>query len=332
MFRLTSSWVWDFWFADDGETYHLYFLKASRALVDPDRRHLRASIGHATSRDLVEWTEEVDAIVPADEPAWDDRATWTGSVVHDGGTWRMFYTGVDRRGHGLVQRIGMATSPDLYSWTKPDPPLVLEADPRWYETLEQDAWRDEAWRDPWVFRGDDGWHMLITARARTGDPAERGVVGHARSDDLVEWTVLPPASEPGSGFGQLEVTQLAEVDGRRVLLFSCGGQDLSEPGRRGGVWAVNVSGAGVGPFDVRSAYRLADESVYVGRLVQRRDGGWAMLAFRNEDVDGRFVGEITDPLPVGWQDGRLTLLTDEEPRAVPAEARRAASGSLPGRD
>jgi len=31
--------VWDFWFADDGDRYHLYFLKASRALVDPDRRH-----------------------------------------------------------------------------------------------------------------------------------------------------------------------------------------------------------------------------------------------------------------------------------------------------
>ena len=30
-------------------TYHLFFLKASRALHDPDRRHWRATIGHATA-------------------------------------------------------------------------------------------------------------------------------------------------------------------------------------------------------------------------------------------------------------------------------------------
>ena len=52
-FDLPGSWVWDFWFADDGEQYHLFFLYASRALHDPDARHYRASIGHAVSTDLV---------------------------------------------------------------------------------------------------------------------------------------------------------------------------------------------------------------------------------------------------------------------------------------
>ncbi len=56
VFDLPDSWVWDFWFADDGERYHLFFLYASRALHDPDRRHLRASIGHAVSDDLVSWS------------------------------------------------------------------------------------------------------------------------------------------------------------------------------------------------------------------------------------------------------------------------------------
>ena len=105
MLRLASYWVWDFWFADDGDLYHLYFLKASRALLDPDRRHWRASVGHATSRDLTNWVEREDALVPSDEGAFDDVATWTGSVVRDAqGTWRMFYTGVDRQGRGLLPR------------------------------------------------------------------------------------------------------------------------------------------------------------------------------------------------------------------------------------
>ena len=80
-FRLPDHWVWDSWLADDGENYHLFFLRASRALIDPDKRHHRASIGHAVSPNLEEWTLLPDALTADDTPAWDDLATWTGSVV-----------------------------------------------------------------------------------------------------------------------------------------------------------------------------------------------------------------------------------------------------------
>jgi Glycosyl hydrolases family 32 N-terminal domain len=97
MFQLRDSWVWDFWFADDGETYHLFFLYASRALHNPEDRHYRASIGHATSTDLENWTRIEDALVRGDKDEFDDVATWTGSIVqHPDGTWYMFYTGVRR--------------------------------------------------------------------------------------------------------------------------------------------------------------------------------------------------------------------------------------------
>ena len=57
-----------------------------------------------------------------------------------------------------VETIGLATSPDLFSWNKA-PAAVLAADPRWYETLGTSSWPEEAWRDPWVF---------ATLRARPG--------------------------------------------------------------------------------------------------------------------------------------------------------------------
>jgi len=79
-FQLPDSWVWDFWVVDDGEQYHLFFLYASRALGDPELRHHRASIGHAVSADLRSWHRVADALVPSDPPAFDDLATWTGSV------------------------------------------------------------------------------------------------------------------------------------------------------------------------------------------------------------------------------------------------------------
>ncbi|MFK0113015.1 hypothetical protein [Streptomyces sp. NPDC091217] len=90
MLSLPDHWVWDSWYVTDDEgRHHVFFLRASRALHDPERRHLRASIGHAVSDDLRSWRLAADALVAADEPSWDDLATWTGSVVArptDGGS------------------------------------------------------------------------------------------------------------------------------------------------------------------------------------------------------------------------------------------------------
>ncbi|WP_345801331.1 glycosyl hydrolase family 32 [Microbacterium sp. AZCO] len=322
MFDLPGSWVWDFWFADDGERYHLFFLYASRALQEPDARHYRASIGHAVSTDLVSWRQVADALVRSDGPAFDDLATWTGSTVrHPDGTWFLFYTGASLAADGKnVQSVGYATSTDLHVWTKAPGPVLGAAAP-WYETIESGAWHDEAFRDPWVYPDPDGdgWHMLITARASDGPADGRGVIGHAWSPDLRRWELRPPLSAPSPrGFGQLEVMQVEVVDGRPVLLFSCLAEHASEARAEttGGTWAAPADSV-VGPFDVEAAYPLTDDGLYVGRLLRRRDDGrWLFFAFRNAGPDGRFVGGVTDPLPVAWRGGRLTV----EAEPVSAEA------------
>ncbi|GGM06260.1 glycosyl hydrolase family 32 [Dactylosporangium sucinum] len=317
MLRLPDAWVWDFWLAQDGDTYHLYFLRASRALGDPDRRHFRASVGHAVSTDLTHWTQVADALVPADRPAFDDVATWTGSIVRDpGGRWHQFYTGAGSTENALVQRIGLATSDDLYAWQRHPGGPVLEADARWYEKLGTSTWPDEAWRDPWVFAdpGGDGWHMLVTARSNQGPVDERGVIGHARSADLVTWHAQPPLTAPGAGFGHLEVAQVEVVDGRPVLLFSCLRHEFAarrkETGATGGVWAV-AGETLLGPFDPSAAHPVTDSSLYSGRIVRDPSGRWVMLAFRNVDAGKRFVGELSDPMPVELTPaGQLKLVAD----------------------
>jgi beta-fructofuranosidase len=302
--RLPDAWIWDFWLADDGDAYHLFFLRASRALGDPDRRHFRASVGHAVSTDLRAWEQVADALVPADRPAFDDLAIWTGSVLRaPDGTWHMFYTAAGSAERGLVQRIGLATSTDLMTWHRHPASPVVQADPRWYEQLGESSWPDQAWRDPWVFADPDGdgWHMLITARANRGPVDDRGVVGHARSHDLVHWTVHPPLTAPGAGFGHLEVPQVELVDGRPVLLFSCLRAELAghrrTDGVTGGTWAAPGESL-LGPFDVAAAQPLTDDGRYSARLIRDRAGQWQLLAFRNRGEDGRFVGELTDPQPV----------------------------------
>ena len=321
MLRLPDAWVWDFWLADTGQEFHLFFLRASRAVHDPDRRHRHASIGHAVSADLRSWELLADALVPGDEPAFDDLATWTGSVVQaPDGVWHMFYTGVSHADNGLVQRIGLATSTDLLSWNKePDFPIVT-ADQRWYETGAGVTWREEAWRDPWVFPDPEGhgWHMLITARAAGGTPDDRGVVGHAASSNLWQWQVGPPLSRPGAGFGHLEVLQIERVDGRALLLFSCSRTDLSAAraatGISGGIFAVPCDTV-LGPVDIGRARRIADDGLYSGRLVRDRAGRWVMLAVQNTDHNGCFPGVITDPIPAK----DLGLCSDDSLAQGPAD-------------
>ena len=114
-----------------------------------------------------------DAITPSGGPAFDDIATWTGSVVRGrDGTWFMFYTGVGPADGALGS--ASAWPPPLTSTIGASTRLAcLESDSRWYERLPDALQPDGAWRDPWVLADPDGdgWHMLVTARACDG-PAD----------------------------------------------------------------------------------------------------------------------------------------------------------------
>lgn len=313
MFALDDDWVWDFWTADDGQQYHLFFLHAPKSLGDPDARHYNASIGHAVSTDLTTWTRVPDALAHGGPDDFDALATWTGSVIrHPDGTWFLFYTGARLVDGQNVQSIGYATSADLNTWTKHG--QVAAADPRWYEQLADKGWHDEAFRDPWVLADPDGdgWHLLVTGRGKTGPADDRGVVGHCWSPDLRTWEVRPPLSEVGQGFGQLEVMLDVVIDGQQFLLFSCGSGDLSDARKGtvpGGTWAAKADGP-LGPYDIAGATLISPPGLYVGRLIPLRDTGeWRFLAFVDADADagGAFGGRIIDPLPARLVDGVLTV-------------------------
>lgn len=292
---LADHWVWDHWIADDGEQYHLFFLRASRALHDPDRRHWRAGLGHAVSDDARTWRLMPDALVHSDGPAFDDQAIWTGStIIKPDGSLRVFYTGISRAEGGMVQRIGWADSDDgtAFHRTCSSP---LEADPRWYKKAGEDA-PDEHWRDPFVFAHEGRWHMLITAQATGVERKRSGVIGHAVSDDLETWEVLEPLTEPGS-FGQLEVAQSRCIEGRHLLVFSCGQDMQAEPGP-GGVWLAEGDSP-LGPWDVASARYVHPEHLYAGQLLRLRQGQWVFTGFDDGVGQAPFAGSVPDPIP--WE-------------------------------
>jgi beta-fructofuranosidase len=302
-----DRWVWDFWFADDGDDHHVFYLQAPKTIGNQQLRHDFATVGHAVSADLVTWRQLPDALGPGAAGSWDAMATWTGSIVRDAGTWSMFYTAPQRDERGLVQRIGRATSCDLVTWEKDTGnPLIVAGGPA-YERLGDSSWPEEAWRDPWVFAdpGGHGFHALITARSAEGEVRSRGVVGLASSADLATWTVREPITQPGE-FGQLEVPQVEKVGDRWILVFSCGRSEIGParrarlPDERGGSYWVEGPGP-LGPFDVREARPFDAPGLYSVRLLRRRDGSWVALGFLTGE-HGAFVGALSDPFepPFAW--------------------------------
>jgi beta-fructofuranosidase len=315
MLRLPDYWIWDSWIADDGERYHLYFLQAPRALGDPGLRHTAATVGHASSSDLVDWDYHGVALRPSTQ-GWDDLAVWTGSVARgDDGVWRMYYTALSTAGHGIFdQRLGVAESDDLMEWRRVGDAPLLDVARRWYKTLDVDPEASETWRDPFVFRDPDGdgWHMLISARDRDAPRFSDGVLAHARSADMHKWELGPPVCEP-AGFGQIEVPQVRVVDGQPLLVFTCHPEEQSEQHTREfghfSTWVV-PGDAVTGPWDLTQARPFeAEPKLFAAPLVRLRDGNWAFVGFRNQEPEGILSFEIIDPIPVKFVAGTLVPLS-----------------------
>lgn len=297
-----ARWLWDSWYAHDGDFHHGFFLAAPKSLGDPELRHANARVGHAISRDLREWTMLADALEPGAPGRFDDRAIWTGSIIRDGDLWRMFYTGTAAATGHSVQRIGQAVSSDLMAWERVSSNPLVVADPRWYSVLDRDG--DEPFRDPWILQHEGRWHMLVTATDRFG----MGCIGHAISDDLLSWEVLPPLTT-NSGFRQLEVVQTVRIRSAWVVIFCTGEADVVGRDRpaRTGTWSAPADGP-LGPFYLNRAEPIDDRPLYAGRVVEGSTGP-VLLGFDAGTGELPFSGVIVDPIPVGLSD-RWTLRTD----------------------
>src|SRR5688572_7361840 len=91
-----------------GGTFHLFYTELPTPQTPTSR------IGHASSTDLVHWSERPTVIV-AGSPSWMSTGTWAPHVIaRPGGGWMMLFTGRNAAG---AQSIGGLTSADLDTWT-----------------------------------------------------------------------------------------------------------------------------------------------------------------------------------------------------------------------
>ena len=60
-------------------------------------------------------------------------------------------------------------------------------------------------------------------------------------------------------------------------------------------------------FDIAAARPLTNDAFYCGRFSYDRSGQPVLLAFLYYDQARQFLGELSDPMPVGWENGELKV-------------------------
>lgn len=182
-------------------------------------------IAHAISRDAMTWRRVQNALFVDDPGAWDDDMLWTMHVTRDPertGGWRMFYTGLSRGEYGRVQRVGLARSDDLFTWTRFESDgYPLEISGEWYESTVDEGRKWVSFRDPFFYHDPDTGDRILLAsgRVKTGPVVRRGCVAQAREVAPDHFEFGPPLYTPGL-YDDVEVPNLLRLDGRYYLIGS----------------------------------------------------------------------------------------------------------------
>lgn len=176
------------WIKDRDGVYHLFFHSEYRGL--PNR------IEHYTSSDLM--SLDYAGVAFQNNPSgWDSSGLWAPFIVESGNTYFMFYTGATGVGNDpfAKQRIGVATSTDLTTWTRypvnncpgtTGDGCIYDCDECWTMAGRPSGEWNQQCRDPFVIwdSNNQRWVMFATAKS----PNKYGVVTVAYSTNLTEWT------------------------------------------------------------------------------------------------------------------------------------------------
>ena len=179
----------------DGTRYQMYY--TGRSVISN-----QACIGHAMSDDGISW-EKDSAHNPVLEPGtageWDDEYVGISSASYDGSVFHMWYTGGKET--TSLYRIGYATSPDGFTWTKynnastTNPPYA-ESDP----VLTPSAagrWDSHGVEAPTVIQEGDSYTMWYNGYTNSF----KAQIGRATSTNGINWikdTANNPVLYPGS--------------------------------------------------------------------------------------------------------------------------------------
>lgn len=190
------------------QVYHLYY-NIGKADPKQDWRQPfnEKQFGHATSKDLRTWKIH-DTILPVVPDTWESDVVSAPFVVQHEGKFYMAYTGF---GPNANQRMGIATSVDLFHWNRiPSNPVAIG--PEWT------SWKEEVWadfRDPALLRWKGKWLAFNTVKSLKG----KNAVAISISKDLIIWEHLSEEMAVFVDWGNPE-SAVAFTHGDKIYLIA----------------------------------------------------------------------------------------------------------------
>jgi hypothetical protein len=209
-FIVPGQYFKDFYFLKENGIFHLFYnVGKAGPTQDWGIPGNEQDLGHATSSDLVNWIHH-NRVIPIIPGTWEGTCISAPSIVKVGDNFKMTYTGFDANG---CQRIGLASSDDLFNWTRyPNP--VYEG-PAW-TNWRPDGWADCRDADLVEYNGNFLMYTMVTPRL-----GSYGAVAVAKSSDLIHWTDLGAAvTDP---VWMMESPHVIERNGYYYLFNVCAG-------------------------------------------------------------------------------------------------------------
>ncbi|WP_342426164.1 GH32 C-terminal domain-containing protein [Paenibacillus sp. FSL L8-0158] len=139
--------------------------------------------GHWVSQDLVHWRDLPVALAPEKDQLAPD-GIWSGSATYDADGLPVLFFTAGNDSASPNQSVALARStytldgnPDLVHWVKHPEPLIVQK-------KGMGAFGD--FRDPFVWKDDDGWYALV------GSGIEGGAALAFASQDMLNWAYKGP--------------------------------------------------------------------------------------------------------------------------------------------
>ncbi|MFW6225624.1 MAG: glycoside hydrolase family 68 protein [bacterium] len=310
--------LWDSWFIKKNDKYHAFYLQALPSKNHENRHNNKVSIGHAISTDLFNWKEFPTVLTPGNKNDWDSLALWTGSIIEKDGKYFMFYTGRrDKPNEKQIQRIGLATSNDLFNWKKYENNPIIEADNCIYDmnNNKNAIGKMSIWRDPYVFQDPktNKYYMIIAARKKGVETEYNGCIAIAQSDNLFDWKLLPPLLEPNI-YDEMEVPQMIIHKGIYYLFFSTHASNYKpdyakKMGSFGGkhcYYSSELFGT-YKPINTNGIVYNYENKIYGLNIIASQGNVFKALGWLNEDIHGKFVGKLSHPIEMEINDDKIII-------------------------
>jgi predicted GH43/DUF377 family glycosyl hydrolase len=244
------------------------------------------AIGYATSTDGISWVKypgpgQLPLAVLTHGPAGsaDSFSAGDPSVLKDGSTWKMWYTGDD----SSKKRVAYATSADGINWSKGGKVIAPE-DPGVSANTAFGAFA------PTVWKTSTGYSMLLTGRKLVGQGVFQTKIMGTSSSDGVTWAGPSPALNPS---GSQQNFDYSNLNGPDVL------QDPGTPAPYKLYYSGNTIDAN-GNFHTRIGLATSTNGSSFGKVNGALTGGSTLdIGALGTAFDGRQVSGLSVAAPTG---------------------------------